>query len=182
MIPVLTAPPQAYLVLSEVKDFLRIPSSVTDDDTVIDGLMKAAEAWFDGWSGYLGRCVAPQKWTIALPAMGDTRLPFPDAGVATVKYHDATDIETTLPTADYTIGNDERGGYILFGDAAMGLRLSDRDDPVSIEVEYGFAEMPERITIAAKMLVSEWYYKRGAEQAVPPAVYSLVDGYRRISL
>ncbi|NHT77549.1 phage gp6-like head-tail connector protein [Rhizobiaceae bacterium CRRU44] len=70
-------PPAALVTLEEVKTFLRI--SDPDADSVIASLIVAAQAEFDGPTGWVGRCFGEQKLEWSTGALGDeVHVPYPE--------------------------------------------------------------------------------------------------------
>ena len=59
--PVLVTPPaETPVSRTEAKAHLRVDG--TGDDDLIDGLIDAAVAHLDGYTGILGRCMVTQTW------------------------------------------------------------------------------------------------------------------------
>lgn len=184
-----TAPAVPLVTLSEAKAQARVEHS--DEDTLISGLISAATAHLDGWSGVLGRCLVNQTWRQDVDAWGETlRLPFPDVSSVTLTYRDADDAEQTVAAAGYELLEDERGAYLAWRDAFARPSVSgDRAAPISVEMVAGYgaaaSDVPQAIRHAALLLVSHLYEHREAVMAgvslavTPLAVASLIDPYRR---
>lgn len=87
-------PPSTLVTLEEVKTFLRV--SDDDADSVISALIVAAQAEFDGPSGWVGRCFGEQKleWSDCyLPS--EVRVPYPDLkSVNSIQYRTGDEWQT----------------------------------------------------------------------------------------
>ena len=73
-------PPAALVSLEEAKTFLRIlDDSDAETDNLLAAFIVAAQAEFDGPTGWVGRCFGEQtlEWTEG-PLGYEVRLPFPD--------------------------------------------------------------------------------------------------------
>ncbi|OLP56666.1 hypothetical protein BJF92_11295 [Rhizobium rhizosphaerae] len=95
-------PPAPIVTLEEVKTFLRV--SDDDADTVITSLIVAAQAEFDGPTGWLGRCFGLQKIeAITDPLCADLRLPYADVtSVISVERYSAGQW-SAIPSGEYQI-------------------------------------------------------------------------------
>lgn len=192
--PVLTTPPALSPVsLAEAKAHLRVDSN--DEDTLIQTLIDAATAHFDGWSGTLGRCLINQVWTVGLdgwPASGCVRLPFPGVSAVTVKYWDASNAEQSVSGEDVSIYADERGAVVRFSDGFSYPALyDDMANPVQIAATAGYgagsSDVPASIRAAILLVVGHLYQNReavttGAAMQLPLGVQALVAPYRRVGL
>lgn len=72
-----TPPAEPPVSLEEAKAHLRVDFG--DDDLYVAGLIEAATAHLDGWSGILGRALVTQTWRQDLcgfPRDGVIRLPW----------------------------------------------------------------------------------------------------------
>ncbi|TCQ28261.1 head-tail connector protein [Rhizobium sp. PP-CC-3G-465] len=80
-------PPPALVTLEEVKTFLRI--SDPDADSVIASLIVAAQAEFDGPSGWVGRCFGAQKLEWSTGPLGDeVWVPYPElTSVSSIQFY-----------------------------------------------------------------------------------------------
>jgi uncharacterized phiE125 gp8 family phage protein len=181
--PELVTPPAALLSLEEAALHLRVDAS--EEANLITGLIAAAVGWMDGWRGVLGRCIMPQTWAIRTCALQSLRLPFPDVRSAVVSYLDPAGDPQTVDAADYRVRTINGAGHLTFAsDYSAPDLLADRDDAVTISAEYGFAEPPQPLKVAALMLVGHWYQHREAvvvgtiTAEVPMAVNALIAPYR----
>jgi uncharacterized phiE125 gp8 family phage protein len=170
------APTSAILSLGEAKAQIRVDHDA--EDGVIYDLIAAVDAYFDGWSGVLGRCVRPQTWIYRTATLGDTRLPFPDVQSAVVRYLDAAGVEQTLPAQNYRLHNDDQGGLLELVDGVAQPAVFDRIDAVRIEAVYGMAAVPPALKQAALLMVGFLYQNREGGGEKPYAVDMLIAPFR----
>lgn len=206
--PVLVTPPEMLPVsLAEAKLHLRIEPEATLEDSLIDGLIKAATAHLDGWSGILGRCLVEQVWRQDFDAFA-TCLPLPLGPVISIS--SVTIGDDTIDPAGYTLKTDAGGrSRVEFaGVTATGA--------VSISYVAGYATIPgvpedvgppvvpaipakstvpDAIKVAILLLVGAWYENReesligvvsagGQAPSLPAsvAVSALLAPYRRVGV
>ena len=157
MTPTLITPPVAMPVtLAEAKEQCRVVDA--ESDARIEGMIGAAVAELDGYSGILGRCIMPQTWRVTAAA-GDVVLPFPDVTGATFG-----------------------GDALTVTQCALGPVVTLAEDG---DVTFTCA-MPAHLLATAKvavlLLVGHWYANRetvGANMAeVPMAAAMLIDQMR----
>lgn len=157
--PKLIAPPaQAPVTLEDVKKHARVFFS--DDDTYLDGLIKAAIAYLDGYGGVLNRCIVSQIWQTAHPRLCHRiETLFTDTTAVVVKYYD---VDGNLQTVDNTGGAAYRvyPDYIEFVPSFNFPATECRSDAVIIESTHGYATVPESLLLAIKILVTHWYRNR----------------------
>lgn len=165
--PVRVTPPAVLPVsLEEAKAQLRVEG--TDEDGLIEGLIEAAVAHLDGWSGILGRCLINQQWRVdfcAWPSNRILRLPFPDVSAVAVVYMDADGIERTVSAGSYYRLRDARGAYLQLKNAFTWPSVeTDRPDAVQVTLTAGYGaaagDVPADIRHAIKLLVGAWYENR----------------------
>lgn len=185
------APASAIITTSEAKAWCDV--TYTADDTLIGGLVAAADAQLDGYTGILGRCLLNQTWRLNLPTWPITdviRLPFPDvSAITSIKYYDSAGSQQTVSAALYELQEDEESGFVAFKDAFTFPTVDDdRLDSVEILFVSGFgataSAAPDGIKTAAKMMVAHWYENREATvnaemRELPMGVSQLLAPYRR---
>lgn len=180
MIPMLIDPPAPLLDLAAVKEHLRVDQQITDDDATISALMKAAEAYLDGWSKYLNRCILPQKWRSSFAAFVEVQLPFCDPGQTEIRYFDQGNTSVVLDTSLYAVSNGPVSGCVLFSSAVGSVLVADRPDAVTVDIVFGMQSDVEPIRTAAKIMVASWYRNREGQVELPPAAVALLKPYRKI--
>lgn len=94
MSPRLVTPPSGLPIsVAAVKVMASIEHSHHDD--LIEGLIKAATAWLDGWHGVLSRCILPQTWRVTVSGPGPHLLPLPDVSAAVSSSGEAVSLMLT---------------------------------------------------------------------------------------
>jgi uncharacterized phiE125 gp8 family phage protein len=182
MQPIRTIAPAAPLVsLIEAKAWVREISG--DEDAPITGLVAAAEAYLDGYSGILGRCIQQQTWRTFADAWGSAiRLPFPEAQAsAVVRYYDPAGAQQVLSSAAYRIANDENGGFFELLDGVVAPDLAIRPDAIWLEVVFGFAEPPASLKVAVLFLLADWFDNREGVGGMPASVKAMIEPFRFVS-
>lgn len=190
--PVLVTAPAAattLVTLVEAKAQLRVDH--TDDDDKITALITAAVGYVDGWTGILGRCLLSQTWRQDFDSFcGCLRLPlFPVISITSVKYDDASNVEQTVSSANYSLLTDDLGSYVAFL-STYAFPVIDIERP-AVRVAYvaGYADadsVPPAIKHALLMLVGHWYENResinigGVVSSIPLAFDALISPYRRV--
>lgn len=193
--PVLVTPPAIKPVtLTEAKAWLDI--GYTDKDTVITGLIGAATAHLDGWTGILGRCLCEQTWRQDFDDFRSClRLPlFPVISITSVKYTDTNDAEQTIASENYTLKNDDLGTYVEFTSSYSFPSLNTESAAVRVTYLAGYADIagtpktssvPDDIKNAIALLVRHWFDNPGAvvvgvtAQQLPQGVDALLAKHRR---
>jgi len=193
--PVLvTSPAIKPVTLTEAKAWLDI--GYTDKDTVITGLIGAATAHLDGWTGILGRCLCEQTWRQDFDDFRSClRLPlFPVISITSVKYTDTAGAEQTIPSENYTLKNDDLGAYVEFTSSYSFPSLNTESAAVRVTYLAGYADIagtpktssvPDDIKNAIALLVRHWFDNPGAvvvgvtAQQLPQGVDALLAKHRR---
>lgn len=193
--PVLVTPPAIKPVtLTEAKAWLDI--GYTDKDTVITGLIGAATAHLDGWTGILGRCLCEQTWRQDFDDFRSClRLPlFPVISITSVKYTDTNGAEQTIASENYTLKNDDLGAYVEFTSSYSFPSLNTESAAVRVTYLAGYADIagtpktssvPDDIKNAIALLVRHWFDNPGAvvvgvtAQQLPQGVDALLAKHRR---
>jgi uncharacterized phiE125 gp8 family phage protein len=190
--PVLVTPPAIKpITLTEAKAWLDI--TYTEKDTVITGLIAAAAAHLDGWTGILGRCLCEQTWRQDFDSLTRClRLPLaPAISITSVKYDDANGDEQTVSGADYSLLNDDLGPFVRFSNDFSIPAISNVRPAVRVAYLAGYPTVtgawsgPEDIKHAIALLVRHWFDNPTAvvvgvgAQEMPMAVDALLTKYRR---
>lgn len=160
------APSVTPISLTEAKLHLRIDSN--DEDALVTALVSSAVAYFDGYSGVLGRALVTQTWQQDFSAFGDMmRLPVGDLlSVVSVSYYDSTNAQQTLGPSVYTAFSDTIGPYITLKPGQAWPSTYARHDAVRITWTAGYgpaaADVPYTLRTAMLLLVGHWYANREA--------------------
>lgn len=175
-------PEREPLSLEEVKAHLRVTGD--GEDGLIQGLIRAARA---ACEDYTGRALVARDYVLALdawPARGDLRLPRPPfLSLTRIDIVGRSGERIEHPAAAYEI--DGAGRIVMTGSFPAALRESG-----GIEVRYraGYGDAPESVPeplrLAMKQLVARLYERRGDGEAgaLPAAVRAAFQSYRVMEL
>lgn len=183
--PILITPSTELPVsLEEAKAHLRVEHD--EEDSLIEGLIRAATDHLSGWSGRTGRALLPQTWEQDFDRFHQLRLRIgPVREVQSVTYYDSEGDQQTLDASVYALRQDAQGAYL---DLAAGQSWPATDGRVSgirITYEAGYDETPAAIRQAMLLLIGHWYEHRQAVASgvtvaeLPLAVDALLTPYRR---
>lgn len=176
--PELVTPPSELdlvVPIDEVREYLGVTTS--DNDKVIDALIRSATKYLDAWDGVLGgHCLAEQTWSQAFDGFpcGEfwscqrsntmqnvLRLKlFPVIEIISVKYYDSDGAVQTVSSSDYRVLTDALGPFVTgLPGAATPWPAStySRPDAVIVEAKFGYVEVPEPIKIAICMKVARMF-------------------------
>lgn len=187
---VTTAPATEPVSTADAKAHLRIESSVTDDDTLIDKLVAAARHWveqyierklitqtitqtLDDWPGssYAGDGelvpVGRVDQTLARGSSGWVELlANPVQSITSVTTYDDAGSSAVWSSSNYRLSDaGDRARMALKDGASWPTNATRRTDAIEIVyvVGYGGASaVPDDIILAIKMLVAHWYENREA--------------------
>lgn len=186
--PVQTVAPTVALVTrEEAKRQCRLELLQPDDDAVIDGLILAATAWLDGYSGVLGRALINQTWRVNLACWPACRIRLPLAPVSvitSIKYYDIANVQRTLDTANYSLLEDALSPYAAYARNISLPALYERDDAIEVLFVAGYgaaaSDVPEAIRTAAKFHI-EILFDRDpdARETMEKARDALIAPFRR---
>ena len=187
-----TAPASEPLTRTEAKLHLRVDSSFTDDDSLIDALITAARQHVES---HTRRALVTQTWDLfldAFPAGNEICVPLPTLqSVTSLKYTDSAGAVTTWSTSNYIVDTAHAPGRIV---PAYGVYwpvfTPSPSNPVAVRFVAGYgaaAAVPEAIKAALELLIGHWYENREAVigianstalAPVPLAVEALLAPYR----
>lgn len=195
--PALVTPPAIKPVtLTEMKAWLDI--SYDAKDPVIAGLIAAATAHLDGWTGILGRCLCEQTWRQDFDRFNRSlRIPLaPVMAISSVKYDDENGDEQTIGSEHYELLIDDLGPYVKFADTYSLPRISATRPAVRVAYVAGYPSTgdepnktwtgPDDIKHAIALMVRHWFDNPSAvvvgvtAQAVPIGVDALLAKHRRL--
>lgn len=154
----LTSPPSVEpLTAGDIRARLGYSSDVTD--AMLQPLIKAARQEIDGWTGWLGRALITQTWTMYLPAFQPAiEIPLPPfQSIVSVKYLDASGTEQTVDEANYEVAHG-RPTCLRPVTSASWPATQCAADAVRIAFKAGYGDaadaVPEPIREGIVMLVS----------------------------
>lgn len=183
MFKVITPVEVEPLTIAEVRQHLRIPDELPEDDLLL-ALIQAAREYGED---YTRRAFAPQTLELLLyrfPAAAAVVLPRPPLRAVTwVKYKDSTGQEMTLTGSDYLVDTDsEVGSVVLACGVAWPSFVPYPAVPIRIRYEAGFTVLPHTLRQALLMLIGHWYENREATGTVSGlvafSVHALLSQYR----
>lgn len=190
--PVLVTPSELLpIAVEEVKQALRIDHS--DDDIVIDRLIRSAVDHYEGWNGILGIVLVEQTWRQDFDSFnGCMHLPLgPVRDIVSVKWRNRQGQMATVSPDDYTLRTDGGGrSFVRLGSGYS--RPGDLADSAAVQVEYvagwlvvdGTATVPHDLRTAIILRV-QLSYDEAAEnnsENVERIEGSLISKYRRIAV
>jgi uncharacterized phiE125 gp8 family phage protein len=192
--PVRTAAPAADLMtLAEAKKHCRVDHSEEDD--VIAGLLAAATAWLDGYSGVLGRALINQTWRLNLSCWPACRIRLPLAPVSaitSIKYYNTANVQQTLGSSNYGLIEDALSPSAEWVFNASLPSLYERPDAIEVIFVAGYgpaaSDVPQAVIVAAKMLIAHLYENRepvnigNITTNLPFAVDALIAPFRRVGV
>lgn len=165
----IAAPAEYPVTLAEAKAHLRVDHS--DDDVLIQTLIKAATGHVEGPNGFLGRALIDQTWELALDAFPtkEIQIPLPPLiEVLSVKYDDVSGNEQTVDAANYSADSysepawiiPDIGGWPSSLDAVNSVRIRFRAGYLDTGVSPAVETVPTEIKIAILLLVGSLYEHR----------------------
>lgn len=194
--PVRTVAPAAdILTVAEAKRHCRVEHLVADDEDYFTGLIAAATAYLDGYSGVLGRALINQTWRLNLSCWPACRIRLPLAPVSaitSIKYYDTANVQQTLGSSNYALIEDALSPAAQWAFNASLPSLYERPDAIEVLFVAGYgaaaSAVPTPIIHAAKMLIAHLYENReaslvgaaAAAMEIPFAVSALIAPFRRV--
>lgn len=159
-----TAPSVEPISTANAKAHLRVDTS--DDDTLIDALVKAAREQAENFTR---RALITQTWDMVLdgwPAGTAMPIPLPPLqSVTHVKYKDQDGSESTFSSGDYIVDTAVEPGRIVLGyNKSWPSGTLYPASPISVRFVAGYGDaatdVPESIIQAMKLMVGLWYEHR----------------------
>lgn len=168
------------IMLSEVKDYLRVPGS--DEDSVIAAMIASA---CDLIGEYSGRVLAVETWKIMSPGfLGAVKLPkSPLIAITEIGYNDTSGAALTANLDDFsTIIGDDWGYISPKSGKTWPAGDTSRLDGASITFTAGYSVLPDALRVAVLLMVGHYYANREAvgvaQSELPLVVANLVASYR----
>jgi uncharacterized phiE125 gp8 family phage protein len=187
--PVRILPPAALVSLEEAKRHMVVDHD--EDNDLITSLVAAATAYFDGWSGVLGRALVTQTWRQDFCGFSSRmRLPLqPAASISSLTYFDGSNIVQTLPDTVYVLLTDAIGPFVSLKPNQTWPSAYRREEAISITFVAGSVagDVPAPIKTAILMLSALWYENREAAtdiplDALPFGIKMMVAPYNRAGI
>lgn len=185
-----TAPAVEPISTTEAKSHLRV--DISDDDTLIDSLVKAARERVETITR---RALINQTWQFVMdkfPGEDEIELPLPPlSSVTSVVYTDADDSDATFSSASYWVDTDREPGRIKLksGQSWPSTTLKTAAGvTITFVAGYGAAgsSVPQSIRQAILLLTAHYYENReavqftsgGSLQVLPMGVKALLADHR----
>ncbi|KKM07694.1 hypothetical protein LCGC14_1731390 [marine sediment metagenome] len=190
-----TVPSIEPITTATAKSHLRV--TVTDDDTLIDSLVKAAREYAETATR---RALITQTWLLkadGFPSLSSDVIyvPLPPlASVTSITYVDTNGDTQTWAASKYDVSA-PKGEHAAHGRIALAFgetwpSTRKQIDAVTIEFKAGYgdaaSDVPEGIILAMKLLLAHWYDHREAVAhaqtvvEVPLGAKALLHSYRAL--
>ena len=184
--PVRTVAPSGLPVtLAEAKAQCRVDHDT--EDALLNGLIAAAVAHVDGYTGVLGRALLTQTWRIDADEPGDIAIPLEPVQSVSVQWVDKAGAVQSFTQFDLVRGHGHP--YIQLKDTAVWPDTKTQPDAFRVTAVVGYgaaADVPQPIKQAILLMVAHLYANREAVgeamQAVPMAVDALLAPYRLVGI
>ena len=165
-----TAATATPVSIDEVKQHLNV--SISDDDALLSGYIKAATAMLEARTG---RCFVTQTRTLKMNGFTDGRYVHgrtiqpprsPLKSVTSIAYLNSVGTSTTVASSDYVVSTGEKPGRISEAYNATWPGTYGQADDVTITYVAGHSTVasgvPTNVQHAIKMVVGHWYRNREA--------------------
>ena len=181
------APATEPLSREETKRHLSLAAADTDEDDLIDGMIKAARRQAES---FLGRSLITQTWAMDLDRFppGTIEVPRPPLqAVENIVYVDADGQTQTLPPAAYRVDENSAPGRLTpaYGTAWPATRPVSNAVTVTFTAGYGDTpdEVPDDVRAAMRLIVGRLYQYRedvvdGPVTRLPGGADTLLRPYR----
>ncbi|CCE96157.1 hypothetical protein SFHH103_01660 [Sinorhizobium fredii HH103] len=132
----ITPPASMPITLDEAKAQCRVELGVTDEDSLIEGMIAAATEQLEST---LDSVLVSQTWEQRFGAFSHClRLPKKAvSGVVSVKYYDAGNTLQTLASSSYELLTDAAGSYVSFWPLSSFPDVYERPDAVVVQFTAG---------------------------------------------
>lgn len=157
---VVTPPASEPVTTAEQKTHSRV--DISDDDDYIDALIQAAREMLED---ELGRRIVSQTWNLYLDhfpySVMDMRCPYgPWSSIVSIQYVDLNGTTQTWSSANYALDSAsfEPRIYLQWQKIYPVPRLI--QNAVTIQHVSGYSTVPEKLKLAIKLRVDNWYKNR----------------------
>lgn len=167
----ITAPAAEPLTLAEARLHLRIDDDITEEDTLLEALIKAVRSRAEH---ELGRRLVTQTWDMVLDAFPDgtdaIRLHsslWQPQSITHVQYLDTAAVVQTMSAADYTLDPHTAPGYVFLNEGASWPGdAADSANAVKVRVVCGYGaaatDVPEDVRAWMKLQLGTLWEHRAA--------------------
>lgn len=165
--------------LAKAKKQLRVESSFTDEDDLIQGYIDAAVTHAEN---YLGTHILDKVMTIKMTGF-DNPLIFeasPIKTVTSIKYfEEGNDVEQTMATENYTLTSQNSKTFaIRFKNELPAVQ--DRFDAVTVVINIGMTTIDKPISQSVLLMLSDMYERREDRgEVVSTASMALLRPYKK---
>ena len=158
--PVSTEP----ILLPEAKLFLKV--DVTDDDSLITGMVKSAREYCEAITGRAIAAQTIEAYLDGFPCKHEIELPHPPlVSVTSVKYKDFAGVETTMTADQYIADVDSDVGRIVLSYGKLWPSFIPYPvNPIKIRFTAGYTVVPEQIRQAMHLHFGYFYYNRDMQE------------------
>lgn len=181
----ITPPVGAVVPIAAVRTYCGVEDESRDD--LLADLLLAAE---EHVGGLVGQGLGAAGYRLTLDAFSDAiELPIgPVTGVAAVGYYDAEGLAATVDAGDYALDLVSRPQWVVLNEDASWPETLGAVNAVWVEFTAGYTAdtLPQRLSLAVKMLVAHWFVNRGVMNVgnvtsdLTHSVKALTDSFRRI--
>lgn len=200
----MTAPATLPLSVSELKNALRIDSSVTADDALLTDYINAATSilertfglalisqtwklWLDKWpmhkdwlpqaNGYQTASFSLSEVKALDPAV--SLLMHPVQSITHIKIYDSASTATTVDSTTYFIDSSQKPSRAVLNANAFSWPTTDLRPAKAIEIQFevGFTTLPSELKMGILSMAISLYDSRGCSTAIPPGVYASFSVY-----
>lgn len=167
---------------AEMKEFLKVDILITNDDTLIDNLVKGAMIEFEE---YARIALLTQTWNLYLDKIGQ-KIELPRPPLQTVEHfywYDENYAQTEMTAALYItrILSAAEPGYILRKPAVSWEVYTVNGDGIKVEFTAGYGDaatdVPQDIVEAIKSIVA-WRYENRGSKEIPGDAQAVMDRYK----
>jgi uncharacterized phiE125 gp8 family phage protein len=169
--------------VAEAKNYLKLPTATTTDDTILETLISAAREQVEN---YIGQALAVKTLIYQVNECDGESiyLPYPPhTSVSSVKrvYYDETDDETLTVNDDYYVNG--LNEYVVDIGKTWSTSATTTVTGYKIEFICGYGgdgeDLPGTLKEAVLMTIDYNYYNRGDGVTLPPHVKDMLQGFRK---
>ncbi len=171
--------------INDVKSFLRIDESSSEEDSLLLSLVKFAQNLVEQHTGTI---LTSQTYKMYLPYFPSHPLKFPVSKVSSItsiQYYDENNALQTLSSSVYELDNKRKINTLVLVDGESWPDEYNRANSVIVTYVAGYASatvIPETLKHAIKVIVGNLYEKRVSTngQVFNPIIKALLEPYRSL--